>query len=105
MIFCKGGDGHGRVGDQMVNAELQGRQTPGVVSKSEKQHSTMKSVTARTQSFALSVINVCALIIVECCDHVVVFTFRHNSWSLTPLQLIIAYSITNTSLTPDHRHL
>ena len=54
------------------NAELQGRQTPGVVSKSEKhfrsQHDTMMIAKARTKSFALSAINACALIIVSCCD-------------------------------------
>ena len=67
------------------NAELQGRQTPGVVSKSEKhfrsQHDTMMIAKARTKSDALSAINACALIIVACCDRVVVFTFQHNSWS------------------------
>ena len=35
LIFFKGDDGQGCVGDRVVNAELQGRQTPGVVSKSE----------------------------------------------------------------------
>ena len=64
--------GQGCVGDRVGNAELQGRQTPGVVSKSEKhfrsQHDTMMIAKARTKSFALSAINACALIIVSCCD-------------------------------------
>ena len=50
-----GDDGQGFVGVQVDNAEFQGRQTPGVVSK--------------------SAINACALIIVVCCDRVVVFHF------------------------------
>ena len=68
---------------------------PGVVSKSEKhfrsQHDTMMIAKARTKSFALSAINACALIIVACCDRVVVFTFQHNSWRLVPLQLSTAF--------------
>ena len=62
--------------EEMLSCKLQGRQTPGVVSESEKhtavyirsQHDTMMIAKACTKSFALSAINACALIIVSCCD-------------------------------------